>query len=136
MPRSRSRSMSSRNCDDISRLDTVPVNSRSRSASVDLPWSMCAMMEKLRIRAGSTIRSTLRAERGLRKRRDEPTGRAACALARTLLGAGRLRSEELDRALDTFGQRKLRTPAEDLGGAADVDHAPALLARLGGAMAH
>src|SRR5262245_38504505 len=53
MPRSRSRSMSSRNCDDISRFDTVPVRSRRRSASVDLPWSMCAMIEKLRMCAVS-----------------------------------------------------------------------------------
>ena len=29
----------------------VPVSSRSRSASVDFPWSMCAMIEKLRMRS-------------------------------------------------------------------------------------
>jgi hypothetical protein len=45
--------MSSRNCDDISRLETVPVRSSKRSASVDLPWSMCAMIEKLRMRSVS-----------------------------------------------------------------------------------
>src|SRR5262245_61756350 len=55
MPRSRSRSMSSRNCDDISRFDTVPVRSSRRSASVDFPWSMCAMIEKLRMRAVSRV---------------------------------------------------------------------------------
>ena len=32
----------------MSRDATVPVSSRMRSDSVDLPWSMCAMMEKLR----------------------------------------------------------------------------------------
>src|SRR4051794_2452480 len=33
----------------MSRAETAPVTSRMRSASVDLPWSMCAMIEKLRI---------------------------------------------------------------------------------------
>src|SRR5262245_43796314 len=49
MPRSRSRSMESRSCARISRLSTAPVISSIRSASVDLPWSMCAMIEKLRM---------------------------------------------------------------------------------------
>src|SRR5207245_10939908 len=53
MPRSRSSSMSSRNCADISRAETAPVASRMRSASVDFPWSMWAMIEKLRMRVGS-----------------------------------------------------------------------------------
>ena len=52
-PFSRSRSMSSSTCADMSRLEIVPVISSKRSASVDLPWSMWAMMQKLRIRAGS-----------------------------------------------------------------------------------
>lgn len=30
----------------------VPVSSSSRSASVDLPWSTCAMIEKFRTRSG------------------------------------------------------------------------------------
>src|SRR6202166_2621701 len=38
----------------MSRAETAWVSSRMRSASVDLPWSMCAMIEKLRIRACST----------------------------------------------------------------------------------
>ncbi len=33
----------------MSRAATVPVDSRMRSARVDLPWSMCAMMLKLRM---------------------------------------------------------------------------------------
>src|SRR5204863_463450 len=49
MPRSRSSSMSSRNCADISRAETAPVASRMRSASVDFPWSMWAMIEELRM---------------------------------------------------------------------------------------
>src|SRR5262245_40272286 len=50
MPRSRSSSMSSSSCSFIWRFSTVPVISTRRSASVDLPWSTWAMMEKLRIR--------------------------------------------------------------------------------------
>ena len=53
IPRSRSMSMVSSSCACMSRCDTVPVYSISRSASVDLPWSMCAMMQKLRIFATS-----------------------------------------------------------------------------------
>ena len=40
----------SRTCASISRACSAPVSSRKRSASVDLPWSMCAMMEKLRMK--------------------------------------------------------------------------------------
>src|SRR5450759_3919016 len=49
MPRSRSRSILSRSCSFMSRAATVPVTARTRSASVDLPWSMWAMMLKLRM---------------------------------------------------------------------------------------
>ena len=53
MPRSRSRSMVSRTCSIISRAESAPVTSSRRSARVDLPWSMCAMMEKFRMYWGS-----------------------------------------------------------------------------------
>src|SRR4051812_10834091 len=49
MPRSRSRSIESSTCSAISRSASPPHIWMKRSASVDLPWSMCAMMEKLRI---------------------------------------------------------------------------------------
>src|SRR5690348_7151862 len=49
MPRSRSSSIESSTCASISREERPPVRSINRSASVLLPWSMCAMMEKLRI---------------------------------------------------------------------------------------
>src|SRR5512145_2963757 len=52
MPRSRSRSIESSTCDCICFADSVAVASRSRSASVDLPWSMWAMMQKLRMCCG------------------------------------------------------------------------------------
>jgi hypothetical protein len=48
-PFSRSRSMESRSCSRISRSVTVWVICIRRSASVLLPWSMWAMIEKLRI---------------------------------------------------------------------------------------
>src|SRR3954464_15106395 len=49
MPRSRSRSIESSSCGRWLRASTVPVTSRMRSASVDFPWSMWAMIEKLRM---------------------------------------------------------------------------------------
>src|SRR5215207_1843782 len=54
MPRSRSRSIESSTWARIARGSTVFVISRMRSASVDLPWSMWAMIEKLRMCAWST----------------------------------------------------------------------------------
>ena len=39
----------------ISRSATVPVSWISRSAKVDLPWSICATMEKLRMRESSVM---------------------------------------------------------------------------------
>ena len=39
---------------------TTPVSWSIRSASVDLPWSMCAMMQKLRITAGSVRPGSVR----------------------------------------------------------------------------
>jgi hypothetical protein len=55
--------MSSRNCADISRAETAPVRSSRRSASVDFPWSMWAMIEKLRMRAVSRSRRIYGADR-------------------------------------------------------------------------
>src|SRR5215510_8196696 len=46
MPRSRSMSIRSRYWSRISRASTTSVSCSIRSASVDLPWSMCAMMQK------------------------------------------------------------------------------------------
>src|SRR3712207_1221085 len=53
MPRSRSMSIRSRYWARICRASMIPVTSSIRSASVDLPWSMWAMMQKFRMRAGS-----------------------------------------------------------------------------------
>ena len=51
MPFSRSRSIESSTWLVIWRASMVCVSSRRRSASVDLPWSTWAMIEKLRRRA-------------------------------------------------------------------------------------
>src|SRR5437764_7388495 len=51
MPRSRSMSIESRYCSRMSRASTAWVSSRMRSLSVDLPWSMWAMIEMFRIRS-------------------------------------------------------------------------------------
>src|SRR5919201_4211668 len=51
IPRSRSRSIVSRTWSCMSRWLIEPVRSSSRSASVDLPWSMWAMMQKFRTSA-------------------------------------------------------------------------------------
>ena len=53
-PRSRSSSIESSTCSRISRSLSVSVTSRMRSARVDLPWSMCATIEKLRMRSSFT----------------------------------------------------------------------------------
>src|SRR6266480_1558101 len=55
IPRSRSSSMESSTWARMARGPTVCVSSRIRSASVDLPWSMWAMIEKLRMWAWSAI---------------------------------------------------------------------------------
>ena len=55
MPRSRSISIELRICSFISRIVTLPHSWISRSESVDLPWSMWAMIEKLRIRLMSVM---------------------------------------------------------------------------------
>src|SRR3990167_9062026 len=51
IPRSRSRSMASSTCSRISREDNPPVISMMRSASVDLPWSIWAIIQKFRRRS-------------------------------------------------------------------------------------
>src|SRR5262245_28255850 len=48
MPRSFSRSIESSTCPTAFLASMVPVRDRSRSARVDLPWSMCATIEKFR----------------------------------------------------------------------------------------
>src|SRR3954469_20482970 len=74
IPRSRSMSILSRYCARMCLLSTSPVRSSIRSANVDLPWSMWAMMQKFRMRAGSVDTH----HRGMSRRKRLP-----------LLGGGR-----------------------------------------------
>src|SRR5438552_1875938 len=60
MPRSRSRSIVSRTWSCMSRWLMAPVRSSRRSASVDLPWSMWAMMQKFRTKACFVATATVR----------------------------------------------------------------------------
>src|SRR5258708_15971345 len=60
MPRSRSRSIVSRTWSCMSRWLIEPVCSSSRSARVDLPWSMWAMMQKFRTSACFVVTDTFR----------------------------------------------------------------------------
>src|SRR5436190_16679954 len=55
MPFSRSRSIESRTWLVIWRASIVCVSSSNRSASVDLPWSIWAMIEKLRRRSWGMV---------------------------------------------------------------------------------
>src|SRR5262245_1041240 len=57
MPRSRSNSILSSTCSRISRAASPPQASISRSARVDLPWSICAMIAKLRMSRSGVIGS-------------------------------------------------------------------------------
>jgi hypothetical protein len=50
---------------ETNRVMALPVTSSKRSASVDLPWSMCAMIEKLRMReCGTASRAVTPLPRG------------------------------------------------------------------------
>src|SRR5436189_5977362 len=62
MPRAFSRSMASSICADMSRSATVPVRFKRRSDSVVFPWSIWAMMLKLRIWAESIVQNTFGSE--------------------------------------------------------------------------
>src|SRR6186997_506537 len=74
MPFSRSRSIESRTWLVIWRGSMACVSSSNRSASVDLPWSMWAMIEKLRSRAWGMVtrrQSSARSARLGREHRQE-----------------------------------------------------------------
>src|SRR5258705_2810379 len=95
MPRSRSISMESSTCSFISRCVSPPVSWISRSAKVDLPWSIWATMEKLRICVRSVIGDDIAA--GLIKVQCALTRRAGGELERA---ACRLHADKADRGYD------------------------------------
>ncbi len=103
MPRSRSRSMVSSNCSRMSRSATVPVRWRKRSASVDLPWSMWAMMQKLRMRARSVIRPQGRRWNG------SAAQTAALYRGRAVVTLRRSRSQRFVAAWPTSSRRSSAT---------------------------
>src|SRR5262245_60218353 len=118
MPRSRSRSMLSSSWARIARGSTVCVSSRIRSASVDLPWSMWAMIEKLRMCAWSATRRTLggAAESACEQIDDlaclgDPHGEHQCRVH----GA-----PERDRAADRDQLREQRAPERLVEGVPDA----------------
>src|SRR6185503_14121900 len=101
MPRSRSISMESSTCSFISRTSSPPVIWISRSASVDFPWSMWAMIAKLRIWSSGVVIEFLAVRR-------------ACSIATA--GVKGLWAD--GRAPPAF--------AEQLSGAAEVDQLQAV----------
>src|SRR3982750_4534774 len=85
MPRSRSMSMRSRYWARICRASMIPVTSSIRSASVDLPWSMWAMMQKFRMRAGAVVAGVVTVLPSSHRTRPgrATAGRSVCGAART-----------------------------------------------------
>src|ERR1022692_4490052 len=130
IPRSRSRSMLSMNCALRSRSVSAPVASSNRSASVDLPWSMWAMIEKLRMRrVGVSIRTL-----GSRPARSLAAGRdVQCELPGKVMPF--FFEHQVDPLSDVFGDRDARFGVQLLellallGG--DVDGRGDLLPRHG-----
>src|SRR5437660_4211858 len=112
-------SIESRNCSLRSRSVSAPVFSRRRSASVDLPWSMWAMIEKLRMcETGSEYISETYACASVGRRRRK------CTLTPFLV-------EPLVGPPQPVFERDARLPAELSLGRRRVDDAAALLAGLG-----
>src|SRR3712207_1089394 len=107
IPRSRSRSMESSSCARMERGSTVWVVSRMRSASVDFPWSMWAMIEKLRMCAWSAMSAGER----LRGAAPEPAAEELQDLRRLRDAHGEHRGGVGGRA---GGER--RADRDDLGG--------------------
>src|SRR3954470_19016303 len=105
MPRSRSSSIESSICGRCLRASTAPVTSRMRSASVDLPWSMWAMIEKFRMLLAGA-RMCLRMILGTA----EPTAHKSRDLA-GLLEAHREHGGDVDRDADD----EAGAEARDLG---------------------
>ena len=79
MPRSRSISIESSTCSFISRASSPPVDWISRSASVDLPWSIWATMEKLRMWERGVLMARALAGGGLQGQAGGADGRSSAA---------------------------------------------------------
>src|SRR5579871_5034139 len=106
MPRSRSRSMESRTCSCISRSCRPPQSWINRSASVDLPWSTCAMIEKLRMRCITELGCP--GGRGARIIASRPLEQPQQLRAIQPMAADRDRIEQQHRYLQTVAPLQLR----------------------------
>src|SRR6185295_15226224 len=90
MPRSRSMSIESRIWSRKSRSSTPPVRWINRSARVDFPWSMWAMMQKLRMSSKTEFPSAAQ--------------RVPCEILQRLEGGGRFRLRGPAPGLHLFQQ--------------------------------
>src|SRR5262245_44014483 len=114
MPRSRSISIESSTCSTISRSSSPPVSWISRSASVDLPWSIWATIEKLRVlsMAAAVMAAPIRPRVGWGKDVFRSLLRQAFCLRGHRL---RRRQYGLDDALHRLAQHRRDLEAELLG---------------------
>ena len=120
MPFSRSRSIASRSCSFIWRFSIVFVCSSRRSESVVLPWSTCAMMQKLRMWSRDTGRKREGVEGliGLRTRQ------SACPRRKGLRGRrGRLSSVSPDGRIRREYRRTRAAKPSGAAGAGALHHA-------------
>src|SRR5256885_13906557 len=130
IPRSRLSSMFARYWSCASRSLTVPVFPSNRSDSVDLPWSMCAMIEKLRRCWFCSGIVPLPGARGITREAATHNGESgALLLACGTFSSGareanrlqpELAAEPGDRRLQPFFQVDLRLPAEQRARPRDV----------------
>src|SRR5262249_47348908 len=121
MPRSRSISMESSTCSTISRWARPPVVWISRSASVDLPWSIWAMMAKLRMLSMAAFMArglAFELEGGKHARPDgcgPPATKTGGSLRRQLvLGEERLERDRLAGACPDGASGRPRLPVRAL----------------------
>src|SRR5262245_22650766 len=132
MPRSRSRSIESSTCSCPAWLRRRrPVVSSRRSASVDLPWSTCAMMQKFRMwdaftRSGRSRGGSI--DGGAAQELRE-AGERAAAVAHAVLRGGRRLGERLpelrgqeERIVAEAAAAPLRGEDRPLGRAVGREH--------------
>src|SRR5712691_11964808 len=123
MPRSRSSSMLSSTCSRISRASSPPQAWISRSARVDLPWSICAMIAKLRIWLSGVIaaehkdaaardqrKAARRSQNGEREAQRRCSGDQPIVVARQLDGLALLTEECHCREVQSVQRAERKRP--------------------------
>src|SRR6267143_4440858 len=122
IPCSRSSSIESSIWSRISRSGTVPVVSSRRSDRVVLPWSTCAMTQKLRMRASSAIANQTR----VRRPRSPSAGRTLDVAPLEHPEGDAAKDERVDREDDErmglVGQRPARQATRAADPSRDVPH--------------